>query len=51
MFWEAFKVSLRSSVISIDASRKRKNKARLTELDQLIERLDEEIAMTLSMEP
>ncbi len=50
MLWEVFKAFLRGSVISFEASRKKKNKARLTELDQKIKLLDEENARTPSME-
>lgn len=44
--WEAFKVFLRGSIISYETSRRKKNKARLIELDNQINLLDKENAQT-----
>ena len=46
--WEAFKAFLRGSIISFEAFRRKKNKARLLELDNQINFLDKENAQTPS---
>ena len=50
ILWEAFKAFLRGTIISFEASRRKKNKAKLLELDKEINLLEKENARTRSSE-
>lgn len=50
ILWEAFKAFLRGSVISFEAYRRKKNKARLLEIDRQINKLDKENARIPSID-